>query len=61
MRVRKMTGIGSENEVKRIFLRLAKAHQIERVPGKGGGAAAWRKYTGWWEQQPEKAEEQQVE
>jgi ATP-dependent DNA helicase RecG len=56
-----MTGIGSENEVKRIFLRLAKAHQIERVPGKGGGAAAWRKYTGWWEQQPEKAEEQQVE
>jgi ATP-dependent DNA helicase RecG len=61
MRVRKMTGIGSENEVKRIFLRLAKAHQIERVPGKGGGAAAWRKYTGWWDTQSEKAEEQHVE
>lgn len=45
-RVRELTGIGSENEVKRIFYRLAEAKQIERVPGKGGGSAAWRKYTG---------------
>ncbi|MFE2100618.1 ATP-binding protein, partial [Streptomyces sp. NPDC059468] len=45
-RVRELTGIGSENEVKRIFYRLADAKQIERVPGKGGGSAAWRKYTG---------------
>ncbi|MFH8386892.1 ATP-binding protein [Kitasatospora sp. NPDC018058] len=44
--VREITGIGSENKVKSIFLRLAGAHQIERVPGKGGGSAAWRKYTG---------------
>jgi ATP-dependent DNA helicase RecG len=56
MRVRKMTGIGSENEVKRIFLRLAKARQIERVPGKGGGSAAWRKYTGMVEEQFDKAQ-----
>ncbi|WP_433247152.1 ATP-binding protein [Actinomadura nitritigenes] len=44
--VRELTGIGSENKVKSIFYNLAKAHQIERVPGKGGGSAAWRKYTG---------------
>ncbi|MFF8961367.1 ATP-binding protein [Streptomyces globisporus] len=42
-RVRELTGIGSENEVKRIFLRLAAANQIERVPGKGGGSAAWQR------------------
>ncbi|GAB3796228.1 hypothetical protein GCM10027605_03770 [Micromonospora zhanjiangensis] len=42
-KVRELTGIGSENEVKRIFYRLAQANQIERVPGKGGGHAAWRK------------------
>ncbi|SDM65836.1 ATP-binding protein [Streptomyces wuyuanensis] len=45
-RVRELTGIGSENEVKRIFYRLAEAKQIERVPGKGGGSAAWQKFTG---------------
>jgi len=45
-RVRELTGIGSENKVKSIFLRLAKAKQIERVPEKGGGSAAWRKYSG---------------
>jgi ATP-dependent DNA helicase RecG len=44
--VRKLTGIGSENTVKSIFYRLAEAKQIERVPGKGGGWAAWQKYTG---------------
>jgi ATP-dependent DNA helicase RecG len=49
-RVRELTGIGSENKVKSIFLRLAEAKQIERVPGKGGGSAAWRKYTGRWEE-----------
>jgi len=41
-KVRELTGIGSENKVKTIFYRLAKAGQIERVPGKGGGRAAWR-------------------
>jgi ATP-dependent DNA helicase RecG len=41
--VRDLTGIGSENKVKVIFQRLMKVHQIERVPGKGGGAAAYRK------------------
>ncbi|MFB8169368.1 ATP-binding protein [Kitasatospora purpeofusca] len=44
--VREVTGIGSENKVKSIFLRLAEAHQIERVPNKGGASAAWRKFTG---------------
>jgi ATP-dependent DNA helicase RecG len=48
--LRELTGIGSENKVKSIFLRLAEAKQIERVPGKGGGSAAWRKYTGRWEE-----------
>jgi ATP-dependent DNA helicase RecG len=41
--VRELTGIGSENKVKTIFQRLMKANQIERVPGKGGGSAAYRK------------------
>jgi ATP-dependent DNA helicase RecG len=40
--VRQLTGIGSENRVKSIFYGLASAGQIERVPGKGGGSAAWR-------------------
>ncbi len=43
--VRALTGIGSENKVKSIFLRLNKAKQIERVPGKRGNAAAWQKYS----------------
>jgi ATP-dependent DNA helicase RecG len=42
-RVRELTGIGSENKVKSIFIGLAQANQIERVPGKGGGSAAWQK------------------
>lgn len=44
-KVRELTGIGSENRVKSIFLRLAQANQIERVPGKGGGHAAWRRVS----------------
>lgn len=44
--VRALTGIGSENKVKSIFLRLNRAKQIERVPDKRGNAAAWQKYTG---------------
>jgi ATP-dependent DNA helicase RecG len=44
--VRELTGIGSENKVKSIFYRLAESKQIERVPGKGGGSAAWQRYTG---------------
>ena len=40
--VRKLTGIGSENKVKRIFEKLMAAEQIERVPGKEGSAAAYR-------------------
>jgi len=43
MQVRGLTGIGSENKVKTIFQRLMAAGQIERVPGKGGGSAAYRK------------------
>ncbi|MFI6688110.1 ATP-binding protein [Streptomyces sp. NPDC050485] len=41
--VRSLTGIGSENRVKTIFLRLIKAGQIERVPGKAGSASAYRR------------------
>ena len=40
--VRGLSGIGSENEVKRIFQRLMKSGQIERVPGKAGSSSAYR-------------------
>jgi ATP-dependent DNA helicase RecG len=40
---RELSGIGSENTVKTIFYRLARAGQIERVPGKVGNKAAWRR------------------
>ncbi|MFI1729304.1 ATP-binding protein [Streptomyces acidicola] len=43
--VRALTGIGSENKVKTIFLRLIDAGEIERVPGKRGSASAYRKVT----------------
>lgn len=39
---RKITGIGSENEVKRHFISLGKRNLIERVPDKGGSKASWR-------------------
>jgi ATP-dependent DNA helicase RecG len=42
---RELSGIGSENTVKDAFKRLAKANQIERVPGKQGNKAAWRKVS----------------
>ncbi|MGW5108788.1 ATP-binding protein [Nocardia sp. NPDC004123] len=41
--VRTLTGIGSENKVKTIFIRLIDAGQIERVPGKFGSASAYRR------------------
>jgi ATP-dependent DNA helicase RecG len=40
---RELCGISSENKMKEVFLGLAKAGRIERVPGKGGGSSAWRK------------------
>lgn len=40
---RDITGIRSENEVKRVFLRLAKDDRIERVPGLRGSASQWRR------------------
>jgi ATP-dependent DNA helicase RecG len=43
---RELTGITSENTMKEVFLRLAKRKLIERVPGRAGASAAWRKYTG---------------
>jgi ATP-dependent DNA helicase RecG len=39
---REITGIRSENEVKRVFLRLTKDERIERVPGLRGSASLWR-------------------
>jgi ATP-dependent DNA helicase RecG len=41
--VRSLTGIGSENKVKRIFEKLMGVNEIERVPGKQGYRAAYRK------------------
>ena len=40
---REICGISSENTMKDVFYALAKARKIERVPGKGGNKAAWRK------------------
>ncbi|HZE37658.1 MAG TPA: ATP-binding protein [Stackebrandtia sp.] len=40
--VRGLTGIGSENKVKRIFQSLMKRGQIERVPEKKGNLTAYR-------------------
>ncbi|MBN1526843.1 MAG: putative DNA binding domain-containing protein [Candidatus Omnitrophica bacterium] len=40
---REITYIDSENSVKRVFYRLRDNGLIERVPGRGGGASAWRK------------------
>lgn len=40
---REITGIGSENAIKNFFYKLRKAGYIERVPGKQGNQAAWRK------------------
>jgi ATP-dependent DNA helicase RecG len=50
--VRELTGIGSENVVKQVFLDLNARQLIERVPGKRGNASAWRKFTGYWETAP---------
>ncbi len=41
-RVRELTGIGSENEVKRIFQRMIKAEELERIPGRAQSQAAYR-------------------
>ena len=43
---RELTGIGSENQIKGVFLSLSKSQMLERVPGKKGNRAAWRKWTG---------------
>jgi ATP-dependent DNA helicase RecG len=47
--VRDLTGIGSENVVKQVFLDLAGRKLLERVPGKKGSASAWRKHTGYYD------------
>ena len=39
---RELTGIKSENEVKRVFIRLSEVDQIERVPNLQGSASRWR-------------------
>jgi ATP-dependent DNA helicase RecG len=39
---RQITGIGSENKVKRIFNKLIDIGKIERVPGKNGNKAAYQ-------------------
>jgi ATP-dependent DNA helicase RecG len=42
---REITGIRSENQMKEVFYRLRDKNLIERVPGKRGNAAAWRKIS----------------
>jgi ATP-dependent DNA helicase RecG len=43
---RELTGIGSENTMKNVFLRLAERKLIQPVPGRKGAASAWQKHTG---------------
>ena len=40
---REITGIHSENQMKDVFYRLKNRGLIERVPGRLGNAAAWRR------------------
>jgi ATP-dependent DNA helicase RecG len=40
--VRDLTGIGSENKVKRIFQRMIKTGELESIPGRSQRAAAYR-------------------
>lgn len=40
--VRALTGIGSENEVKRIFQRMIKTGELERIPDRAQSQAAYR-------------------
>lgn len=40
--VREVTGIGSENEVKRIFQRMIKSGELERIPDRAQSQAAYR-------------------
>ena len=40
---RALTGIVSENTMKNVFLRLAKANLINPVPNRRGAASAWQK------------------
>jgi len=42
---RELTGITSENTMKDVFLSLARAGRIERVPGRLGNSAAWQQPT----------------
>ncbi len=43
---RDLTGIRSENMMKNVFLSLSRRQLVERVPGKNGNKAAWRKLIG---------------
>jgi len=43
--VRKLTGIGSENTVKRTFQRMIKAGELESIPGRSLQQAAYRRPT----------------
>jgi ATP-dependent DNA helicase RecG len=40
---RELTGIKSENTMKRVFLRLKERGELEQIPGRMGSNAAWRK------------------
>ena len=40
---RELTGIQSENAMKRVFNRLRQREMIEPVPGRSGFGSAWQK------------------
>ena len=46
MTVRQLTGIGSENQVKRIFQRMIRAGALESIPGRPLTKYAYRLPTG---------------
>lgn len=39
---RELTGITSENTMKRVFWKLRDSELLERIPGRNAAASAWR-------------------
>ena len=42
---RELTGIGSENTMKNVFIRLFRRNLIKPIPGRKGASSAWQKFT----------------
>lgn len=43
---RQLTGIKSENSMKKVFIKLRDRNMIEQIPGRSGFSSAWRKIAG---------------